>query len=58
MFVSCVLLFFFLFFTQNKVREKIIGIGRVIYNIKALSVVTRTTLKIFQKFILVSRKTG
>ena len=33
------------FFMQNQLPEKIIGKGRVIYHIKALSVVNRTKLK-------------
>ena len=35
----------FLFSTQNQVPQIIIGIGRVIYHIKTLSVVIQTTLK-------------
>ena len=40
---------FFLFSTQSQVRQIIIGIGRVIYQIKALSIVIRSTIFFFPK---------
>ena len=55
---GCFSFFFFLFSTQNRVPQIIIGMARVIYQIKGLSVVIRTKLKRCQKFFSVSRKTG
>ena len=49
----CVLVFSFLFFTQNHVEQKVIWIGRVIYHVKTFSVVIRTTLKSFKNLIFV-----
>ena len=45
----------FLFSIQNQVPQIIIGMGRVIYQIKAILVVIRTTLK-NSIFFLVSKK--
>ena len=45
-----------LFSTQNQLPHIIIGMGRVIYLIKAFSVVILTTLKNFEQIISVSRK--
>ena len=48
----CIREFFFCSFcTKNQVTQIIIGKGRVIYQIKALSVVIKTAFKI-QKFFL------
>ena len=47
---------FLLFSTQNQVPQIIIGMSRVIYSIKALSVVIlRTTLKSFEFFFSVEK---
>ena len=43
---------------QNQVPQIIIGLGRLIYHIKALSIAIRTTFKNFQNIFPVSRKTG
>ena len=50
--------FFFLIFVfmQNAVSRIVIGIGRVMYYIKAIKVVIRATFKNFQKIVPVSRK--
>ena len=52
---SGVLVFFFLFSTQNQVPQISIGMGRVIYHIKALSIVIRTTSKNFKNFFNVEK---
>ena len=53
---GCVLVF--LLSSQNQIPQEIIGLGWVIYHIKALTVVIRTTIKNFKKLFSVSRKTG
>ena len=45
------------FSTQNQVPQKIIGKDRVIYHIKILLVVIRTTSKNFENIFSVSGKT-
>ena len=42
---------FFLFSTKNQVPKIIIGMGRVIYHIKALPVLIRTTSKKFPSIV-------
>ena len=49
-FVFECLFFSFFFSTKNQVPQKIIGLGRMIYHNKAVSVVIQTTLKTSQKF--------
>ena len=51
-------LFFILFSTQRQVPQKIIGMDRVVFHIKAFSIVIRTTLEIFKCLYTVSRKIG
>ena len=55
---KCVLVFCFLFSTQNQVPQIINGQRFVIYYIKALSVVIRTTTKIPKKLFPLSRENG
>ena len=48
---ECVLVFLFLFYAHKQLPQIIIGIGRVIYQIEAFSVLIRTKfLKKIQKF--------
>ena len=49
---------FYFFSTQNQVKQIIIGLGSMKYHFKALSVLTRSTLKNFQNFFAVLRETG
>ena len=51
-----VLVFFFLFSTQNQVPQKTSEMGRVIYHNEALSIVIRMTFKKIQFFFHSSEK--
>ena len=48
--------FFFLFSTQNQVPQITIRMGRMIYHIKAISIVIRTKFKKFEKLFTVERE--
>ena len=51
-------LFFFVSFFQNQVPQIIMKMGLVLYHIKDLTVVVRTTMKSFKKVFLVLRING
>ena len=53
---GCFFFYFLLFSTQNQVSQIIIGIGRVIYHIKAILVAIRMKFKNFEKKFSVFRK--